>query len=491
MQLLNKLKRPRYWLSALVVLLVLWIIFSPERPPSLKNLDLTPIESEIVERGDVVEIVSGTGTVSASDEVILSFEAQGTISSINVSEGSRVNRGSVLASLNTSLLQNDVDSAYAVLLSQEAKLQEMRSGLSPTEEAAALARLESARFNLLTADLRAYFTGRQVESGALSYVPPIISGTYMGDEQGEYRITIYRSSAQSGYSFRYFGLESGTGEISVESPKPLGSKGLYIQFPENFARDANVEWLVEIPNTRSNQYTSLQRAYNQALADYNLAVEGPRSEQIAAQEALVEQARANHNRAQNALNRAMLSSPISGIVTSLPIVIGQTVSPGQVVASVVSENDHKITLWVSESDVANISVGDVAEVELLAFPNEIFSAEVVYVSPAAESRDGVSSFKVELYFVENYERIRSGMTADVDIFSHQVENVLSVPGRSIARMDNVNFVRVIINGSVEERQVETGLRGYDGRVEIVSGLEEGDEVITFITEENLNRLLSR
>lgn len=483
MKFLNKLKKPRYWVSIVVVLLIAWIIFSPERPPEF--------ESEIVERGSIEEIVSGTGAVSASDEVFLSFENQGTISSINVSEGSRVNRGAVLASLNISLLQNDVDSAHANLLAQEARLQEMIAGMSPTEEASALARLESAKFNLLTSDIRAYFTGRQVESGALSYTPPTISGTYMGDEQGEYRITIYRSSAQSGYSFRYSGLESGTGEISVESPKLLGTKGLYIQFPNNFARDTNVEWLIEIPNTRSSQYSSIQRAYNQALADYNLAVEGPRSEQIAAQEALVEQARSNYDRAQNILNRSILSSPISGIVTSLPIVIGQTVSPGQTVASIVSENDHKITLWVSESDVANLSVGDIAEVELVAFPNEIFSAEVFYVSPAAESRDGVSSFKVELYFTDNYERIRSGMTADVDIFSHQAEEVLSVPGRAIARVDNVNFVRVINNdGSIEERAVETGLRGYDGRVEIKSGLDVGDEVITFITEDNLNRLLS-
>jgi len=72
------------------------------------------------------------------------------------------------------------------------------------------------------------------------------------------------------------------------------------------------------------------------------------------------------------------------------------------------------------------------------------------------------------------------MTANINILAHQRENVIIVPQRAITRKDNATFVRVLLDDeSVVEQRVTVGLRSSDESVEIVSGLAEGDTVITF------------
>ncbi|MEX2410934.1 MAG: efflux RND transporter periplasmic adaptor subunit [Candidatus Paceibacterota bacterium] len=476
---IKKFKKPRYWVTTVIIIAVALFIFLPGEGPIY--------ESEIVARGDVSEIISGTGFVSAEDEVNLSFETSGTVNQVFINEGDSVVRGQILASLDSQILQDEVDSARASLLSQEAQLQEMYAGLSATEEAVAKEKLETAILNLLTSDIEAHFTGDQIEGSIYSYTPPTISGTYKSTEQGEYVIEIYNSNSSSGYSFRYSGLEDGSEEVSIEKPIPLGIRGLYIQFPESFAKGDGVEWTIRIPNIRSSQYTTRRQAYEQALADYNLAKEGSRPEQIQAQEAQVAQARANYQKAQNALSRATLYSPINGVVRSVPTV-GENITSAQNAFYILSNSEYHITLYIPESDIANVSIGNTAEVDFIAFSNEIFDAEVGYISPAAEIKDGVTVFKTRLFFNEIDPRVRAGMTADVDIYTETINDAVTIPGRAVYRTDEGNFVRVTNDREIEERQVELGLRGYDGRVEIKSGLEENEEVITFISSEALDEL---
>lgn len=487
-------KKPLFWILLIILIIIIFFILRPEKSPTF--------ESEVVTLSTVSEIISGTGSVTASEDVNLSFEISGTVSSINFKEGDRVLRGQVLASLDRSILESDVENVRASLAVQESKLSEMYAGTSQTEQNVSLARLQSAelalenaRHNLLTTDIRAYFTGNHVGDSGSSYDPPEITGNYIGEEEGKYVLSFYPSGTVSGYSFNYSGLERGNGEATSEKPVPIGSKGLYIQFPKNFARGSgDIEWTIEIPNRRSNKYISNKQAYDKALknwqeakANYELSVEGPRSEQISAQEASVEQARASLIKAQTSLSKSSLISPVDGVIKNLNISVGETVSSGQVAFSVVSDDEYYITVYIPETDVANLKVGDMVEVNFNSFPNENFEAEVGFVSPVAEQRDGVTVFKTRVYLLESDNRIRVGMTADLDIFSETKEDVFSVPGRSVIRSGNRMFVRVVEDRNIIERDVIVGLRGYDGRLEIVEGLNLGDEVVVFITENDLSR----
>jgi len=76
--------------------------------------------------------------------------------------------------------------------------------------------------------------------------------------------------------------------------------------------------------------------------------------------------------------------------------------------------------------------------------------------------------------------VKSGMTVDVDIICDSRENVLAVPQRTVFNKNGDKFVRVLEEKNVKEVKVETGIRGSEGEIEILSGLKEGEKVITFI-----------
>jgi HlyD family secretion protein/macrolide-specific efflux system membrane fusion protein len=81
--------------------------------------------------------------------------------------------------------------------------------------------------------------------------------------------------------------------------------------------------------------------------------------------------------------------------------------------------------------------------------------------------------------------IKPGMTANTVIETAKKENVLKIPSRAVLMEKNASYVRVLKNAKTaafEKRPVQTGLRNSDGEIEILSGLKEGEIVITFIKE---------
>ncbi|OJI09437.1 MAG: hypothetical protein COV08_00980 [Candidatus Vogelbacteria bacterium CG10_big_fil_rev_8_21_14_0_10_49_38] len=447
-------------------------------------------ETEVVKLGEVADVVSDTGLVTAENDLTLSFETGGVVRTVKVTEGDAVYRGQTLVSLDASLKAAEVASARATLAAQEAKLAELVAGPTKLDLASAKTKLENARKTLLTADLQAYFAGPSADYAASSftYTAPTVLGTYNSDQEGEYVLELYQSGAPSGYSVEYSGLETGIMEGAEGRAEPLGRRGLYLQFPENFIRAPEVIWRVPIPNTKSASYATNRRAYEQAQADYDLKVAGTRAEQIVAAEAQARQARATLQSAQASLSKLSLTAPVAGLVKSVPVTVGETVTVGSPAVALVSDHNYYVTLYVPEAEMANLTVGDLAEIRLKAFPDRVFRATVGSVAPAAEDRDGVASFKVKLYFQESDPQIRVGMSADVDLEALKKTDVMVVPGRAVVRSNGRIFVRVWSNKTVEERSVEIGLRGSDGSVEIVSGLSVGEEVITFIRDEELDRL---
>lgn len=529
--LFSYIKKPFVWVPILIV--ISFIVWKSTTEHEL-NIDV----EEVIKR-DVTEEVSGTGRVSAEEELRLSFEIPGVIEEVFVSEGDAVKKGDKLVILNTDLRESEVNQAEANLKASEARLEELKSGLTSVDLKAAESKVklaeislentkesledireteetkvENARESLLTSNLEAKFIGEDYSSD-YSYDPPVISGTFTGVDFGEYRLTLYRSQTESGYSFRYqTDLESdGIGTVSVLVPQKLGNKGLSIIFPENFARNSDVEWVIEIPNQDSSGYSLLSQAYEtakenrdklvkeaerrvrdaeiayeSALADFASVTSGVRSEQIEAQSAVVEQAEIALTVANTNLDKSTLRAPIDGYVNVKHLSIGEAVSPGLTVFSLVTGGELHLNINIPEVDVANLSIGDLAIVKFDAFLGESFEAIVTHIQTVADDSSGVATFKTRLDFKDFDERIKVGMTADVDIITSKKEDVVAVPGRALIQMDEKTYVRLIEDGFLVYRQVERGLRGSDGWVEVVSGLKAGERIITYAEEEDLERL---
>ena len=139
-------------------------------------------------------------------------------------------------------------------------------------------------------------------------------------------------------------------------------------------------------------------------------------------------------------------------------------------------------------DIAKIKLGDIAEVTLDAYADTDFTATVTFVDPAETYVEGIPTYRVKLQFDKQDERIKSGMTANIDILTNKLENVISIPQRAVITKDGMKLVRIANENNNEkittitETEVKTGIRSSDGKIEITEGINEGDIIVTKIND---------
>jgi len=503
----------------LVVLALSWFLIHRSGNGLPKGL-----ETGTVARGDVSEVVSETGLIQAARSVNLAFERSGRVSNIFVKEGDTVTAGDIIMILDTAAPGLERNVAEAQLEAEYIRLQELRSGADPLSlainESTVLSAeqnltrvtaqqnqlVDSAKQALYAIQPQAYLAKGQQENSEKNYTAPTVTGTYTGSEEGVYTITLYRSRSESNYAYRVSGLESMSHAVSTVRPTPVGTQGLYIQFPPNFAGDGLV-WEIPIPNDRGQNHITSLNAYKNAVEGRELAINAAesalttaklqlqqvsgsaRDERIALQEAQIKQMEARLSSSELALAGTRIIAPFDGTIHTISAEVGQFVSPGAPMVTLISETNFEVKVDVPEVDIAEVTVGDEAVITPEAFRDTSLKAKVTSVSPSSTLVNGVRVFTVTLNFLETDRRFRDGLSADVDITSATSHQVVMVPSRAVFENQTGRFVRVInTNNNIELRSVTTGLRGSNGYTEIVNGLIEGEHIITFANRDALSIL---
>ncbi len=242
-----------------------------------------------------------------------------------------------------------------------------------------------------------------------------------------------------------------------------------------------------------NSYESLVQAAENSLsisrAQLDLTKAGPRSFEISAAEAKVAQAQAQLNQILANLNDYNLIAPIDGTVTEVNFSLGEQTDGSKTVIKMLSVEAFEIKVDISESDIAKLNLGDIVVISLDAFGSDhLFTGKVAFIDPAQTAISDVIYYKTTISLESNSwtEKIKPGMSADVTITTSSLENVIYVSQRGVkikeALLGEVpqKYVEVLMdNNQVEEKLVETGLRADNGLVEIINGVDEGDNIITF------------
>lgn len=212
---------------------------------------------------------------------------------------------------------------------------------------------------------------------------------------------------------------------------------------------------------------------------------------VSSQKATIAQAAANVQAIQARIDKTVLKTPISGVVTSQEAKVGEIVAANAVVVSVIS-GAFQIESDIAEVDIAKVKLGDTAKVTLDAYgTSEQFGAKVVKIDPAETIVEGVPTYTATFEFDQQDERIKSGMTANLDIVTDHRENVVAIPQRAVLAKEGERSVRVLVMEAdpkdssdtievMKEVPVKVGIRGIDGNVEILEGVREGDKVVTAI-----------
>ncbi len=226
------------------------------------------------------------------------------------------------------------------------------------------------------------------------------------------------------------------------------------------------------------QVDSTNSAYQSALAQWNMKISSPRDEDKIFYSARVKQAEAELSLAEKKLREAVLKAPFSGRIIGISNRPGEMVQAGQNVLKFRPEAVFQIEVDIYEGDIGQIKVGQAVLIELVAFPGEILTGEVVFADPSSRVINNVIYYPILIELTEAIDGLRAGLTADVTIIIEEKENVLTIPESALNIKENRSFVRILNKkGLIEEREVEVGMKGEGFKVEIISGLRAGDQVI--------------
>jgi len=225
---------------------------------------------------------------------------------------------------------------------------------------------------------------------------------------------------------------------------------------------------------------SAQGALKSAQDELALKLAKPRQEDIDLYQAKLDQAKAKVRLLEDQIYKATLRSPVDGQVVKINKEIGEQVMIGEPVIVLIPSNPFQIELDIAEVDIGKMRLGNPAKITLDAFPGVEFSGRVIEIDPAQTIIGGVVYYKSKVSLDTTDKRIKPGMTANVDIVTDSRSNVLAIPSRAVLHQDKKSFVRVPYKKGYKLIEVSVGLKGSDGYVEIISGLKEGDKVITFL-----------
>jgi HlyD family secretion protein len=245
--------------------------------------------------------------------------------------------------------------------------------------------------------------------------------------------------------------------------------------------------------------------------------------QMSATQKRIAQTRATLDRVQDVLTKHMAVSPIDGLVTNLPVRVGETVVPGvqgsaaSLIMTVADMSLITAEVKVDETDIVNVKLDQVADVTIDAIPNRTFKGHVIEIgntailrsTGVAASQSAVSSqeakdFKVVVALDEPPAEIRPGLSCTAKVVTATRQKALSVPIQALtvrqrgdlvpendakkgnveastpadkSKKEELQGVFVVKDGKAAFREVKTGITGTTD-IEVLSGLNEGEEIIT-------------
>lgn len=211
---------------------------------------------------------------------------------------------------------------------------------------------------------------------------------------------------------------------------------------------------------------------------------------VAEMESLIRQTRIAVNTAEVNLGYTKISSPLDGVVVSVAVEEGQTVNANQTTPTIVKIADlsqMEVKIEISEGDVTKLKEGMAVSFTILSEPDVVYETTLKSIDPGmttltdnklAETADTTSAIYYYGKLVVPNERgvLRIGMTTHNTIVIGSVRDALIVPAMAVEYEGGKARVKVLDGGRVVVREVKTGLSD-NLNIQIVSGLEEGEEVI--------------
>jgi len=205
---------------------------------------------------------------------------------------------------------------------------------------------------------------------------------------------------------------------------------------------------------------------------------------LAAAQAGVDQARAQLELAQLGVRETRVLAPVDGVIAERLVAPGASVSPQTALVTLVPPA-LELMVNVEESQLGQVAVGQSVQLEVPAFPRQMFSGTVKSIAPTVDSKTRTAAVRIEPR--DDGSKLRSGMFARLSIITASRDNTLVVPRQAVLSTAAGTLPSVITidsEGRVRKQPIRLGIQN-DQLVEVVGGLDDGQLVAT----SNLNDLV--
>ncbi len=229
-------------------------------------------------------------------------------------------------------------------------------------------------------------------------------------------------------------------------------------------------------NNARSAVSSAENAVERAQRDLDRVTASPLEEEVRERESAVRRAEASVSLVEERIKDTVLRAPSAGRVAQIHGKAGELVSLGTPFVTLVSDDRFYVEADIYEGDIVKMNIGNPVEVELVAFPGEVYNGEVSFINETGRVINNVVYYKIEVEVDDLPERTMAEMSCDLTIITAKKEGALTVPDRFLERRDGKRIAKVRENGEVVEKEVEVGVRATGGVMEVLSGLNEGDVV---------------
>jgi len=504
--------------SAIILVVVILAAYSLFKTGSSGTTTTQYIFSK-VQKQNVVVSVTGSGQVSALDQVDVSSEVSGTIDYIGVKAGDIVVKGKIIARLDSTDASRAVDNAdinlsnAQIAYDKAEKLYGNQLGES-TITVSDLAQALDDGFNTIAdtfIDLPKIF----MDVGNIYYEPtnsPYFSDMNIsligGDIALKYKYDagVTFDSAEKDYDTifeKYKNISANSNQKEIinlisktrDLVKKLSSALTGTHNTIDYISDrmtGDVPSEVSVDKSLLSSYITKTTSHMSKLSAALTAIEDAGNSATTAEinlksaELALNQAEDSLKSAKEALANHTIVAPFDGVIAKISLEAGDKVSNGGIVAIIITKI-MKVSISLNEVDATKIKVGDKAILAFDAIDGLVMEGTVYEVDVLGTVNNGVVSYGVNISFDSNDSRIKAGMTTSVSISTGSVSNALAIPSSAISSNNGKSYVFVPISATtaksttdkttLKEVEIQTGLSG-DELTEIASGLSEGDTYVS-------------
>ena len=451
----------------------------------------------VVQKGNILNSVSGSGSVTPSDERTIKSEINGIVENILVKEGDVVHKDQELITLksNTSGNSDEIESIKEKLEESKSQLNELYTSKGKLNVYAK----NSGVIKELNLKVGANITENQevgfIEETEYIYAQSYFFANYLDKIKVGDKASIFISDFMSEYegeivSINYLPTQFGGGtfghEVIAKIKNPGGmSEGNITQITVK-KDDGDIE-SVRAGKMQKNKTESIFASISGKVkelkvnngqqvnkGDLLFTIE---SNEIDKKISQLEKEIKQYSEKLNNLSKGHnVYSPIEGTVLKVEVSNEDVVDRSTTLITLADLNGMEVVINVDELDVLKLKIGQEAILKSDVFKDETYTGKISNISLEGNSQNGVTTYSVTIS-VDDRKQLMSGMNVSVNIVTENKQDILTVPIEALQQTPEGYVVRTKDkDGNVKEVKVEIGSMDKFS-VEIISGLNEGDIVL--------------